>query len=150
MANTFTSLRYHIVFSTKHRKRWLAPEIEQRVWDYLGGVAKRNEMQPLAVGGIEDHIHLLLGIPPTLAVSEAVKQIKGGSSKWTHETFPNLTGFGWQDGYSAFTVSRSQLEITEAYIRNQREHHREKTFEEEYLALLQRHGVSFDLRHVFD
>jgi len=150
MANTFTSLHYHIVFSTKNRKRWIASDIEQRVWDYLGGVAKTNGMQPIVVGGIEDHVHLLLGIPPTLAVSDGVKQIKGGTSKWVHETFRELAGFGWQDGYSAFTVSRSRMDETEAYIRNQREHHRETTFEEEYVAFLRRHGVAFDLRYVFD
>jgi len=150
MANTYTSLRYHFVFSTRHRKRWISEEIEQRVWDYLGGIAKTNRMQPLIVGGVEDHVHLLVGMPPTLTVSDAVKQIKGGSSKWLHETFPELSEFAWQDGYSAFTVSRSRIEATEEYIRNQREHHREKTFEEEYVDFLRKHGIEFDPRHVFD
>ncbi|MCE9605219.1 MAG: IS200/IS605 family transposase [Planctomycetia bacterium] len=150
MANTFTSLRYHIAFSTKQRKRWIAPEIEERVWSYLGGIAERNGMQPLAIGGVDDHVHLLLGIPPKLAVSDAVKYLKGGSSKWFHETFPQLLEFGWQDGYGAFTVGRSQIEATEEYIRGQRDHHRVQTFEEEYLAFLRKHELSFDPRHVFD
>jgi REP element-mobilizing transposase RayT len=150
MANTFTSLRYHVIFSTKNRKRWIAPEIEERVWDYLGGVARHNGAQSLIIGGIDDHVHLLLGIPPTIPVSDAVRQIKGATSKWIHDTFYDLADFGWQDGYSAFTVSGSQILPTQNYIRDQRSHHRVRTFEEEYIEFLHRHDVAFDPRYVFD
>jgi len=150
MANTFTSLRYHVAFSTKQRKRWISPEIEERVWSYLAGIVKQHGMQPLTIGGVEDHVHLLLGIPPTLAVSDSVRQIKAGSSKWIRETFPEIVGFTWQDGYGAFTVGRSQIDATVDYIRGQREHHRVKTFEEEYVAFLKAHDIQFDPRYVFD
>jgi putative transposase len=108
MANTFTCLQYHVVFSTKHREPWLRPEIEGRVWAYLGGVARQNELKPLLIGGVDDHIHTLLAIPPSMAVSEAVKQVKGGSSGWIKQNISGCRAFGWQDGYGAFTVSKSQ------------------------------------------
>ena len=150
MANTYTSLHYHVIFSTKNREPWLRQDIEQRVWSYLGGIARENEMRALIIGGIENHVHLLLGIPPVLAVSKAVQLIKGGSSGWIKETFPGMGGFGWQDGYGAFTVSKSHIPEVDAYIRNQREHHRLKTFEEEYRAFLDKHEIQYDERYVFD
>jgi REP element-mobilizing transposase RayT len=90
MANTYTALHYQFVFSTKHRHPWIRPELEARIWEYLGGIARQNGMTALRIGGIEDHVHLVLGLPPTLAVSRAVQAIKGGSSKWIHQTFPPL------------------------------------------------------------
>lgn len=150
MANTYTSLHYHVVFSTKHRARLIGPAMDERVWSYLGGIARENDMTPLCIGGVEDHVHLLLGLPATLAVSKAVQLIKGGASKWVHDTFPELREFAWQDGYGAFTIGKSQIPDTMAYIRNQREHHRTKTFQEEYLAFLRKHEIEFDERYVFD
>ncbi len=150
MANTYTSLHYHIVFSTKRRERLIAPALEQRVWPYLGGIARENGMKAWCIGGVEDHVHLLLGIPATIAVSKATQLIKGGSSKWVHETFSELRAFAWQDGYGAFTVGKSQIPETMAYIENQREHHRTKTFQEEYLAFLRKHEIEYDERYVFD
>lgn len=150
MANTYTSLHYHVVFSTKRREPLIALSMEQRVWSYLGGIAHNNEMKPLCIGGIEDHVHMLLGLPPTLAVSKAVQLIKGGSSKWIHDTVPELRGFAWQDGYGGFTVGKSQIPDTIAYIQGQREHHRTRTFQEEYLAFLRKHEIEFDERYVFD
>jgi REP element-mobilizing transposase RayT len=98
MANTYTSLHYHVIFSTKNREPWIPSEVEARVWSYLGGIARENNMQPVLIGGIENHVHLLLGIPPVLALSKAVQLIKGGSSRWMKETLPGLAGFalaGW-------------------------------------------------------
>ena len=115
MANTYTSLHYHIVFSTKNRHAWIHQGIEHRVWEYIGGIIRENGMKPIQVGGIEDHLHVLLGAPPTMAVSKATQLLKGGSSKWMHDTFPNLAGFSWQDGYGAFSVSRSNLETVKTY-----------------------------------
>ncbi|HWN93389.1 MAG TPA: IS200/IS605 family transposase [Methylomirabilota bacterium] len=150
MANTFTSLHYHVVFSTKNRESWIQQDIEQRVWSYLGGIARENDMKPLMIGGVENHIHLLLGMPPTVTVSKAVQLIKGGSSIWMKETLPGLERFGWQDGYAAFTVSKSLVPDVDAYIRSQREHHRIKTFEEEYRAFLVKHEIPFEERYLFD
>src|SRR5436190_14366866 len=143
MANSFSSLHYHVVFSTKNREAWIREEIESRVWSYLGGVARENEMKALAIGGIENHVHLLLGIPPKISVSHAIKLIKGSSSAWMKEALPGMAGFAWQDGYAAFTVSQSKLMDVDKYIRNQRKHHRIKTFEEEYRAFLKCHEFSF-------
>ena len=146
MSNTYTSLNYHIVFSTKKREPWLVPDIRERLWPYLGGIARENGMKALEIGGVADHVHLLLSIPASMALSKAVQLIKGGSSHWMKETFPKVTGFAWQDGYGAFTVSQSQLDAVREYIRNQEEHHRTKSFAEEYRAFLERHQVEFDER----
>ena len=149
MANTFTSLHYHVIFSTKNREPAIDQKIEQRVWSYLGGIARENDMKALLVGGIENHIHLLLGIPASLSVSQALKLIKGGSSGWMKETFPGLSGFGWQDGYAAFTVSKSQVPEIEEYIRGQRKHHCVKTFEDEYRTFLEKHEIDYKEEYVF-
>ena len=146
MANTYTSLNYHIVFSTKNREPWLREDIRERLWPYLGGIARENGMKALEIGGVADHVHLLLSIPASMALSKVVQLIKGGSSHWMKETFPKVTGFAWQDGYGAFTVSQSQLDAVREYIRNQEEHHRTKSFAEEYRAFLERHQVEFDER----
>jgi putative transposase len=150
VANTYTSLHYHVIFSTKNREKWIESDLEQRIWAYLGGIARENNVTPVLIGGVEDHVHLLLGLPPVFALSNAVKVIKGGSSKWIKETFPALAKFGWQDGYAAFTASKSHLPELVAYIRDQREHHRRKSFEEEYRAFLDRHEIRYDRRYLFD
>ncbi len=150
MSNTYTSLHYHIVFSTKHRECWITPEIEQRIWAYLGGIARENRMKPLQIGGIDDHIHLLVGAPATMAPAKAAQLIKGGSSSWIHTEFPSLQRFAWQDGYGAFTVSKSHLSDVTSYIKNQRQHHPGKSFQEEFLALLERHEIEYDEKYLWD
>jgi putative transposase len=109
MANTFTSLHYHFVFSTKQREPWIDREIEERVWAFLGGIARENGMKAVHVGGMPDHVHMVLGVPPVGSVSKAAQLIKGGSSKWIKSEFPGKRSFAWQDGYGAFTVSKSNL-----------------------------------------
>ena len=148
MANTYTSLNYHVVFSTKGREPWLSEPVRERLWPYLGGIARENGMKALEIGGVADHVHFLLSIPANLTVSKAVQLIKGGSSHWLKEVFPNLAQFAWQDGYAAFTVSQSQLESVRDYVRGQVEHHRVKAFAEEYRAFLQRHQIDFDERYL--
>jgi putative transposase len=150
VANTFSALYYHIIFSTKHRQPWITQDIEERIWSYLGGIARENDMTALKIGGIEDHVHILLGARPKIAPSKAVQLIKGGSSKWIHETFPRLRVFEWQDGYGAFTVSKANIPEVERYIENQREHHRTKTFQEEFVEFLKRHGIEYDDRYLWD
>jgi REP element-mobilizing transposase RayT len=125
------------------------PEIRERLWSYLGGIAHQNEMTALAIGGTDDHVHLLVSLPATLPVSKAIQLIKGGSSKWIHETFPTMGNFAWQEGYGAFSVGVSGVDDTIAYITNQAEHHRTKTFEEEFISFLKRHNLPFDDRYVF-
>lgn len=150
MPNTYTALYYHVIFSTKHRHRWIQQDVEERIWSYLGGIAREHKMTAMKIGGIEDHVHMLLGAPPTIAPAKAAQLIKGGSSKWTHETFPELRDFAWQDGYGAFTVSKSNVPEVIRYIENQREHHRTRTFQEEFLAFLKRHGIEYDERYLWD
>jgi REP element-mobilizing transposase RayT len=149
MANTYTSLLFHVVFSTKNRERWIGQHLEDRVWHYLGGTARTHDMVAYQIGGIEDHVHIVLGIQSSLSVSKAVQLLKGASSKWLKETFPELRAFAWQDGYGAFTVSRSQLEPTIQYVLRQREHHRTRTFQDEYRAMLSLHEVEFDERYLW-
>lgn len=149
MANTFTSLHYHVVYSTKLRHPWITADIEQRIWEYLGGIARQNNIKALQIGGIENHVHLVLGASPAIAVSKVVQLIKGGSSKWIHESFPFLNDFCWQDGYGAFSISKSQLPTVIHYVANQREHHRKTTFQQEFRAILKRHEIEYDERYVW-
>jgi putative transposase len=149
MANTYTCLHYHLVFSTKNREPWITADAEERVWAYLGGIAKENEMTPIRIGGIEDHLHVLVGAPPTMAPSKIAQLIKGGSSNWIRDHFPEWSGFAWQDGYGTFSVSRSNVDAVANYIRNQREHHRNTGYQTEYRALLEKHGVEYDERYLW-
>ncbi len=149
MPHSYTSSLFHVVFSTKERRKLITEELQPRRWAYLGGIARENDMKAYAIGGIHNHVHILLSIPATITLAKAVQLIKGGSSKWIHDTFPVLEIFEWQEGYAAFSVSISGVEETIKYIENQAEHHRTKTFEAEFVAFLERHNISFDPRYVF-
>ena len=139
---------YHFTFSTKNREPWITQAIEARVWAYIGGIARKHKMTAVQIGGIEDHIYALVLAPPTIAPSQIAQYLKGDSSKWIHEEFPKMRGFEWQDGYGGFTVSKSEVADVIEYIKNQREHHRKRTFHEEYLELLEKHGVDYDGRYL--
>lgn len=146
MANTYSNLFYHIVFSTKGRVDFIKQDIENRVWAYIGGIARKHDMTALQVGGI----HILVVAKPVVAPSQIAQWLKAESSKWIHEAFSNLSKFGWQDGYGIFSVSKSQAPEVIEYIRNQREHHYKQSFEDEYISLLKLHGIDYDERYVFD
>jgi putative transposase len=147
---SYVSSYFHCVFSTKERRRLITPALQQRLWPFLGGIARQNDMKALSVGGVEDHVHLLLSLPATVAIAKAMQLIKGGSSKWIHETFPDQRLFAWQGQCGAFSVSVSQLDTVINYIENQREHHRTKTFKEEFLELLKKHRFEYDERYLWD
>jgi putative transposase len=149
MSHSYVSNLMHCTFSTKNRYPAIDSELESRLWPYLGGIARENRMKALAIGGTADHVHALLSLPGMMSFAKAVQLIKGGSSKWIHDTFPNQKQFAWQEGYGAFSVSASQVPKTTAYITNQKEHHRKKSFDEEFLELLKKHGIEFDPRYVF-
>ena len=149
MANTYSALHYHLIFSTKNRIPYLKPEIEQRIWTYLGGIARHHKMIPIQIGGFDDHIHALLGAPPTISASQIAQHLKGESSKWIHENFPALANYAWQESYSVFAVSKSNIEAVVEYIQKQREHHQRKSFEEEYREFLQRHNIQYDERYLW-
>jgi len=149
MSHAYVSNLMHCIFSTKERVPLIDMDLEARLWPYLGGIARVNEMKALAIGGTTDHLHTLLSLPATMAVSKAMQLLKGGSSKWVHEAFPALRGFSWQEGYGAFSVSVSQVDRTIAYINNQKAHHSKRSFQEEFLEYLRRYAIDHDLRHVF-
>ena len=148
MAHTYCSSLFHCVFSTKGRVRTIAPDLQERLWAYMGGIARENKMTALAVGGTEDHAHLLLSLPSSVTIAEAMRKIKGGSSRWLHEVW-GLTEFEWQEGYGAFTIGVSQVDVTVAYIAGQREHHRKRDFQAEFVAILKQHGIEYDPQHVW-
>jgi len=150
MANTYSNLFYHLVFSTKSRKDVIDRKIENRVWAYIGGIARKHEIIAVHVGGIENHIHVLVLAKPKIAPSQIVQWLKGESSKWIHEEFPELSTFAWQDGYGIFSVSKSNVPDVIEYIKNQREHHAKQSFEDEYISLLKLNDIDYDERYVFD
>jgi putative transposase len=147
---SYVSSYYHCVFSTKERQPLIPPGLQERLWPYLGGIAREHHMTAIGIGGVADHVHLLLSLPSTLPLAKGLQLIKGGSSKWVHETFPEHRRFGWQVKYGAFSVSVSQLDKILQYIKNQEEHHRRMTFQEEFVALLQRHRIAYDERYLWE
>jgi putative transposase len=134
MANTYSQLFYHIVFSTKNRIDFIHREIEERVRAYIGGTARKHGISALQVGGIENHAHALVMAKPTIAPCNIPMWLKGASSKWIHDELGDLREFGWQDGYGIFSVSKSNVPDAIKYIKDQREHHRQQTFEEELIG----------------
>jgi putative transposase len=141
MAHSYTNLLYHIVYGTKERRPLIDDEFQPRLYEYLGGTIRGLKSTALEIGGVEDHVHILAKVSPTIAISDFLEKLKANSSKWAKSV---RRGFGWQDGYSAFTVSESQVERVRAYIRNQREHHKKTSFRDELIALLKAHGVQYD------
>jgi REP element-mobilizing transposase RayT len=134
-----------LVFSTKDRRNAIAKEWQPRLWAYLGGICRNHEIIPLAIGGTENHVHLLIQLPPTIAPAKAVALLKANSSKWMGE---QGHPFSWQEGYGAFSVSSSNLDRVIRYIQGQDAHHRKTNFEDEFRALLRKHGVEYDLQHL--
>src|SRR5262245_24873303 len=149
MSDAFVNNLIHCTFSTKERYPFMDSELESRLCPYIGGIARVNRMTALAIGGTADRLHALLSLPGMMSFAKAVQLIKGGSSKWIHDAFARQKKFAWQEGYGAFSVSVSQAPKTIAYIKNQKEHHRRKSFEEEFIELLKRHAIDYDARYVF-
>lgn len=149
MPHSYVSNLVHYIFSTKERFPFIDQDLELRLWPYMGGIAKENGMKAITIGGAADHVHALVSLPATLSVAKGIQLIKGGSSKWVHDTFPQYHKFAWQEGYGAFSVSVSQVRTVIVYIDKQKEHHRKKNFEEEFIEFLDKHGVKYDPRYVF-
>lgn len=150
MAHSFISQLMHCVFSTKERRPLITPEIQSRLFQYIGGIARENKMKLLAAGGVDDHVHLLVSFPSTISVSKGLQLIKGNSSKWIHETFSNNRSFAWQEGYGAFSIGVGDIERTKNYINNQAGHHGKMDFKTEFLAFLKKHEIEYDERYIFD
>ena len=150
MGHTYANLVVHTVFSTKERRPLIHDSFRPRLFAYLSGIARNEFRGALSVGGTENHVHGLLVLAPDTCVADAMGKWKSLSSGWVHETFPDEADFAWQEGYGAFSVSRSNVPQVAAYIANQAEHHRRMTFEDEFVALLKRHGIEYDPRYVWD
>jgi putative transposase len=146
MPHTYSQNYLHVVFSTKERRKLITKDFQPKLWSYMAGIGRNNGFLVLANGGMEDHTHLLIQLPATLALAKAVQLLKGGSSKWVGE---HGREFSWQEGYSAFSVSKSKVSTVVKYIASQEAHHRKITFEDEFIALLEKHGIEYDPRYVF-
>lgn len=148
MANTYTQLLYHIVFSTKNRERAITAERRDDLYRYMWGIHRNLKCHLYRIGGTDDHVHILTSIHPTLALSKYIEQVKTSSTHWVRDEniFPGWPG--WQDGYSGFTISNRDKDPVIEYIKGQEAHHLRTTFLEEYRALLAEHGVEFDERYL--
>lgn len=149
MAHTYVSNLVHVIWSTKERRKAITGELQQRLWPYIAGIVRTNNIPALAIGGTAHHLHALLSIPSIMALAKAVQLIKGGSSKWVHGAFAQMRAFDWQEGYGAFSVNLSAKDSTTEYIQNQAAHHRTRTFEEEFLAILKKHGIAYGPKYVW-
>ena len=139
-----------VIFSTKNREPWLDANVRTRMHGYLATICRDLGAEIVHVSGVADHIHIVTTLPRTLSQAQLIEQIKKTSSKWIKTVDAQYRGFTWQRGYGAFSVSPSQLESARRYIDGQQEHHRTRTFQEEYRELLRKHGVDFDERYVWD
>ena len=150
MASTFTCLDCHVVFSTKYRKPTIVARLREELYHYISGIIRAENGCLREIGGMPDHIHLLLGTPPTIAVSDAIRRVKANSSKWINERADQSMKFRWQTGYAAFTVSASQRELVRRYIETQGDHHLRRNFKEEFIELLERHQIKYDPQYLFE
>jgi putative transposase len=150
MADTFTNLLVHAVFSTKHRAPFLQEPLRERLYEYVGGILRTEGDILLEIGGMPDHVHLLVRLKADRSVSTMVRAIKSSSSKWVHQTFPDRQSFAWQKGYGAFSVSESQAAKVRRYIRGQAEHHARLSFKDELIGLLRKHRIAFEERYLLD
>ena len=150
MGHTYANILLHVVFSTKDRRSMIHESFRTRLYEYMSGVARNEFGRALTVGGTENHVHGLLSIGTDLSVGEILSKWKSLSSGWVHKTFADAPDFAWQIGYGVFGVSQSNAEKVIRYIEGQAEHHKRQTFEEEFMALLKRHGVQFDAQHVWN
>jgi len=150
MAGTFTNLLYHVVFSTKGRRPLIRTDLQEELFHYIGGIIRGERGALLEIGGMPDHVHLLSRFRADVSVAEMSRRIKSNSSKWVNDRSLGGKRFQWQTGYSAFSVSESQVASVRRYIRTQESHHRKLSFQDELTALLRKHGIEFDERYVVD
>ena len=150
MPGTYSQILLHIVFSTKQRSTHITPRLQDRLYDYIGGIVRAEKGTLYAIGGMPDHVHLLLRWRTDRAIADLMRTVKARSSLWVHQTFRDSAAFAWQEGYAVFSVSKSAEAHVKRYIDDQREHHGKRDFKQELLALLRAHGVKFEERYVFD
>jgi putative transposase len=148
MSHSYSSNRIHLIFSTKGREKRLPVELQPKLWPYMAGITCNHGFEAIKVGGVEDHAHVLLLLPPTIPLAKAVQVLKSCSSKWLNDTRAAGKDFAWQEGYGAFSVSASQTKGVIRYIESQAVHHAKRSYEEEFLEFLKRYGVEYDPTHV--
>ncbi len=139
-----------MVWSTKGRRSFIDAQWRQRLHAYMGAIARSKKAGLIEVNSEPDHVHMYISLPSAITIAELVNALKANSSHWIHQSFPNRRFFAWQEGYAAFSVSRSEEHAVVAYIRNQDEHHKRRDFRAELLDLLDRHGIEYDPRYIFD
>jgi putative transposase len=150
MAHSFAKLLYHVIFSTKNREPWLDAAWKPKLFAYMAGILNEMKGKALLINGPSDHVHILVSLPASVAVADAVRVMKTNSSKWVHQTWAERSGFAWQIGYGAFSVSRSNRDAVWRYIADQEEHHQQKTFQEEFIAFLNKHEIEYDERYIWE
>ena len=150
MPGTFSNIVLHIVFGTKNRQRLITTDLRPRIYKYMGGIIRQSGGALYEIGGLADHVHLLVQSRPGLAVSDLVRTVKSGSSGWAHREHLDVQRFGWREGYGVFSVSQSRVDTLKRYIVEQEEHHKRRDFKSEFLALLEAHGVEYDEQYVLD
>ena len=150
MSGTYSQIYIHIVFAVKGRESILQKSWRKDVFEYMSGIIRGKNQKPIIVFGVEDHVHLFIGLKPTMSISDLVRDIKNNTSKYINDRKLVLGRFSWQEGYGAFSYSHSQLDNVYQYILNQEEHHRKKTFKEEYMGLLQKFEIEHDDRYLFE
>lgn len=150
MPQSLISVNIHVVFSTKNRELFIDPDLAERLYAYVGGIVRNTGSVLLAIGGVEDHVHMLVSLGRQVSMSDLVRDVKSNSSKWVHETFLERGAFAWQSGYGGFSVSKSIVDRVKDYIAIQKEHHKRESFQEEYLRFLKEHDLELDERYLWD
>ena len=149
MANTYTQIHIQAVFAVQNRQSLIRDEWKDDLYKYITAIIQNNDHKLLQINGVPDHVHILFGLRPVQSLSEMMKQVKQDSSKWINQNRLARDKFSWQEGYGAFSYSKSQLPRVIKYIQNQDKHHKTRTFRDEYLALLKTHGIDYDERYIF-
>ncbi len=149
MPNTYTQLYIHCVFAVKYRQAVIEPEWKERLHMYITGIVQSNDHKLIAINSAEDHLHLFIGLNPKQSISDIMRLVKGDSSEFINKQAFTKTKFNWQEGYGAFSNSRSQINSVVGYIQNQQEHQRKKTFREEYVKMLSDYNVEYNEKYIF-
>jgi putative transposase len=150
MAGKYLSLLMHFTWSTKGREPWLGAEMRGDLYSYIGGIMNNKRAKLISAGGMFDHIHLYASLPSTISIADFVNVVKSNSSRWLHESSPKLRNFAWQEGYGTFSVSKSGEQSVISYIRNQEKHHGKTSFKQEFVAMLEKHGIAYDERYIWN
>lgn len=149
MGHSFTASYVHYVFATRNREPLIPQELSARLYAYIGGICRAERCSLIAAGGMPDHVHLLVHQHQSLSLADLMRVVKSRSTGWMHESIPAMSDFEWQKGYGGFTVSKRDVEAVQHYIEQQAEHHKHRSFQDEFLMLLERHGIEFDPRYVW-